>query len=136
LNSNKAPRSNAISAHERQQRRIIIKGGIENRTKELHKLQIDRTSCRNFRANQIRVLLAAAAYPLMRKLRRNATHISYARAQVWILRERLLKLGGRVLDSARRVVVHQPVSLPFLSALRQVAMALGAQPGQRGLAPS
>ncbi len=34
------------------------RGEIENRIKELHALEIDRTSCTRFWANQFRVLLA------------------------------------------------------------------------------
>jgi len=105
------------------------RGEIENRIKELHDLQIDRTSCSDFCANQLRVLLTAAAYVLMQELRLNAAHTSCARAQVWTLRERLLKLGARVLVSVRRMVVHLPASFPFLSTFRQVALALGASPG-------
>src|SRR6202790_1899881 len=105
------------------------RGEIENRIKELHDLQIDRTSCSDFWANQLRVLLTAAAYVLMQELRWQAAHTSCARAQVWTLRERLLKLGARVLGSVRRVVVHLPASVPFLSTFRQVALALGASPG-------
>jgi hypothetical protein len=105
------------------------RGDIENRIKELHELQIGRTSCSDFWANQFRVLLTAAAYVLMQELRLCAAHTSCARAQVWTLRERLLKLGARVLVSVRRVVVHLPASFPFLPAFRQVALALGASPG-------
>jgi hypothetical protein len=105
------------------------RGEIENRIKELHDLQIDRTSCNDFWANQLRVLLTAAAYVLMQELRLQAAHTNCARAQVWTLRERLLKLGARVLVSVRRVVVHLPSSFPFLPAFRQVALALGASPG-------
>jgi hypothetical protein len=105
------------------------RGEIENRIKELHDLQIDRTSCSDFWANQLRVLLTAAAYVLMQELRLKAAHTSCARAQVWTLRERLLKLGARVLVSVRRVVVHLPASFPFLPTFRQVALALGASPG-------
>jgi hypothetical protein len=101
----------------------------QNRIKELHDLQIDRTSCSDFWANQLRVLLTAAAYVLMQELRLKAAPTSCARAQVWTLRERLLKLGARVLGSVRRVVVHLPASFPFLSTFRQVALALGASPG-------
>ena len=51
------------------------RGEIENRIKELHELQIDRTSCSDFWANQFRVLLTAAAYVLMQELRlRAAAH--------------------------------------------------------------
>ena len=105
------------------------RGEIENRIKELHDLQIDRTSCSDFWANQLRVLLTAAAYVLMQELRLNAAHTNCARAQVWTLRERLLKLGARVLSSVRRVVVHLPTSFPFLSTFRQVAQTLGASTG-------
>jgi len=105
------------------------RGDIENRIKELHELQIDRTSCSHFWANQFRVLLTAAAYVLMQELRLRAAGTNCARAQVWMLRERLLKLGARVLVSVRRVVVHLPACFPFLPAFRQVALAFGALSG-------
>src|SRR5271165_173453 len=105
------------------------RGEIENRIKELHELQIDRTSCSDFWANQFRVLLTAAAYVLMQELRLRAAGTDCARAQVWTLRERLLKLGARVLVSVRRVMVHLPASFPFLPTFRRVALALGASPG-------
>jgi hypothetical protein len=101
----------------------------QNRIKELHDLQIDRTSCSDFWANQFRVLLTAAAYVLMQELRLRAARTNCARAQVWTLRERLLKLGARVLVSVRRVVVHLPASFPYLSVYRRVALGLGALPG-------
>ena len=64
------------------------RGDIENRIKELHALEIDRTSCSRFWANQFRVLLTAAAYILMQELRLRAAGTNCARAQVWTLRER------------------------------------------------
>ena len=105
------------------------RGDIENRIKELHDLEIDRTSCSSFWANQFRVLLTAAAYVLMQELRLRAAGTACARAQVGMLRERLLKLGARVLVSVRRIVVHLPAAFPFLTAFRQVALSLGAQSG-------
>jgi len=106
------------------------RGDIENRIKELHYgLQIGRTSCSKFRANQFRVLLTAAAYVLMQELRLRAARTDCARAQVGTLRERLLKLGARVIVSVRRVVLHLPTAFPFLHTFRQVALALGASPG-------
>jgi hypothetical protein len=105
------------------------RGDIENRLKELHDLEIDRTSCTSFWANQFRVLLTAAAYVLMQELRLQAAGTACARAQVCMLRERLLKLGARVLVSVRRVVVHLPATFPFLPAFRRVALALGAATG-------
>ena len=46
------------------------RGDIENRIKELkHGLEIDRTSCTSFKANQFRVLMTASSYVLMQELR-------------------------------------------------------------------
>jgi hypothetical protein len=105
------------------------RGEIENRIKELHAMEIGRTSCSRFWANQFRVLLTAAAYVLMQELRLAATGTNCARAQVWTLRERFLKLGARVIVSVRRLVVHLPQSFPFLATYRQMALELGAATG-------
>ena len=105
------------------------RGDIENRIKELHDLEIDRTSCTSFWANQFRVLLTAAAYVLMQEIRLRAAGTACARAQVLTLRERLLKLGARVRVSVRRWVIHLPTSFPFLPAFRLIACRLGAQSG-------
>lgn len=106
------------------------RGDVENCIKELHEgLEIGRTSCPRFWANQFRVLLTAAAYVLMQELRLRAAPTDCARAQVWILRQRLLKLGARVIVSVRRVVLHLPVSFPFLHSFRKLALAFGALSG-------
>ena len=106
------------------------RGDIENRIKELHEgLQIGRTSCCRFWANQLRVLLTAAAYVLMQELRLRAARTACARSQVTLLRERLLKLGVHVVVSVRRIVLHLPMSTPFLDAWRSIALALGARTG-------
>ena len=102
---------------------------IENRIKELHSMEIDRTSCSRFWANQFRVLLTAAAYVLMQELRLSAAGTSCARAQVSTLRERFLKLGALVVTSVRRIVLHLPKSFPFMVTFRHMAMELGASPG-------
>jgi hypothetical protein len=106
------------------------RGDIENRIKELHDgLQIGRTSCSRFWANQLRVLLTAAAYVLMQELRLRAARTACAHAQVTTLRERLLKLGVHVVRSVRRIVLHLPISTPGLDAWCHIARALGARPG-------
>jgi len=105
------------------------RGEIENRIKELHAMEIDRTSCSRFWANQFRVLLTAAAYVLMQELRLAAAGTNCARAQVWTLRERFLKLGARLMVSVRRMVVHLPQSFPFLATFRHMALEMGASPG-------
>lgn len=102
---------------------------IENRIKELiHGLAIDRTSCTSFWANQLRVLLSAAAYVLFQELRLRAKGTSLARAQVTTLRERLFKLGAWLEHSVRRVVIHLPDSAPWRSEWCRVARSLGAVP--------
>jgi hypothetical protein len=102
---------------------------IENRIKELHHgLEIDRTSCTRFWANQLRVMLTAAAYVLMQELRGCAVGTDCARAQVSTLRERLLKLGVWVQQSVRRIVLHLPQYAPWRSDWCRVARSLGAAP--------
>ena len=81
------------------------RGDVENRLKELKLgLEIDRTSCTSFLANQLRVLMSAAAYVLMQELRLKARRTGCARAQVSTLRLRLLKLGAWIESSVRRIV--------------------------------
>lgn len=105
------------------------RGEIENRIKELHHgLEIDRTSCTSFLANQLRVLLTAAAYVLMQELRLAARTGECARAQVGTLRERLLKLGVWVERSVRRIVLHMPQSFPYLADWLRIARSVGAAP--------
>lgn len=129
------PRDNArfVITNLRQTPRWIYeqvycqRGEIENRIKELHHgLEIDRTSCSRFWANQLRVLLTAAAYVLLQELRRCATRTAYARAQVTTLRDRLLKIGVRVVASARRFVLHLPRAFPDIHAWHTIARRLGA----------
>lgn len=105
------------------------RGDIENRIKELHHgMEIDRTSCTDFLANQLRVLLTAAAYVLFQELRLSAGGGEYARAQVSTLRERLLKLGVWVEQSVRRVVLHLPESFAYLKSWMRIARSVGAVP--------
>ena len=77
------------------------RANIENRIKELHYgLAIDRTSCTSFWANQLRVMLTAAAYVLMQEVRLRAAGTSCARAQVTTLRDGV--------QSTADVVIHLP----------------------------
>ena len=132
------PRDNArfVVTNLRQTPRFVYervycaRGDIENRIKELHDgLQIGRTSCSRFWANQLRVLLTAAAYVLMQELRLRAARTACARAQVTTLRARLLTLGVQVVRSVRRLVLHLPTSTPFVDAWCHIARALGARTG-------
>ena len=105
------------------------RGDMENRLKELHHgLELDRTSCHRFTANQFRVLLTAAAYILFQTLQAHAQGTACAEAQVSTLRERLLKLAAWVERSVRRIVLHLPTTYPWLTTWRQIAVAVGAAP--------
>ena len=105
------------------------RGDIENRIKELKLgLEIDRTSCTSFKANQFRVLMTAAAYVLMQELRLQARRTGCARAQVNTLRLRLLKLGVWIESSVRRIVLHFPTSTPYADDWRRIARSVGAVP--------
>ena len=106
------------------------RGDLENRIKELHYgMEIGRTSCTSFLANQFRVLMTAAAYVLMQELRLRLARTDSARTQVSILRERFLKLGVRVVASVRRIVLHLPQSFPYRHSFERLALSLGAQTG-------
>jgi hypothetical protein len=103
------------------------RGDMENRIKELHHgLEVDRTSCTSFLANQFRVLLTAAAYVLMQELRLRAAGTDLAVAQVSTLRQRLFKLGAWLDRSVRRIVIHLPLSYPWAPTWRTIATAVGA----------
>src|SRR3989454_5896378 len=103
------------------------RGDMENRLKELHHgLEMDRTSCSRFLANQFRVLLTLAAYVLFQELQRRTHGTACADAQVTTLRARLLKLAVWVERSVRRIVLHLPMTCPWLRTWRQLARAVGA----------
>lgn len=105
------------------------RGDVENRIKELHHgLEIDRTSCTRFLANQLRGLLTAAAYVLYQELRLSAARTALRCAQVSTLREQLLKLGASVQSSVRRIVLHLPASFPRFHDWQLIARNLGAAP--------
>jgi hypothetical protein len=98
------------------------RGEMENRIKEQQLgLFADRTSCHAFKPNQFRVLLSAAAYVLMETLRRvGLAGTELAAAQVTTIRLKLLKIGGRVVRSVRRIVVHLASGFPLQQTLRTI----------------
>ena len=103
------------------------RGAIENRIKELRDgLSIDRTSCTSFKANQLRVLLTAAAYVLMQELRRHVAALGEGRPQVNTLRERFLLLSARVVASTRRLLVRLSSACPWQDLWTRMARRAGA----------
>ncbi|MEK7862638.1 MAG: IS1380 family transposase [Chloroflexota bacterium] len=107
-----------------------VRGDSENRIKELKgDLEMDRTSCTSFTANQVRVLMTAAAYALFQEMRLELKGTELADAQVGTLRLRLLKIAARVVESVRRVVFHLPRSCASASDWSRLAARLGAATG-------
>jgi len=105
------------------------RGDIENRIKELHHgLQMDRTSCTDFMANQVRCLLTVAAFVLFQELRLNDSRGEFADAQVETIRERLLKAAAWIDRSVRRIVIHMTESFVDVEAWMRIARSVGAVP--------
>jgi Transposase DDE domain group 1 len=70
------------------------RGDMENRLKELQQgLAMDRTSCTRFAANQLRLLFSVAAYVLFQALQTVGRTTGLGAAQVWTVRERLVKIA-------------------------------------------
>jgi hypothetical protein len=104
------------------------RGDAENRIKELKlDLCVDRTSCTSFVANQVRVVMTAAAYCLFQELRWRLRRTKLGHAQVGRLRTVLLKVSARVVESVRRIVFHLPTGYGFQELWSRAARALGAQ---------
>ena len=104
-------------------RQLYVKRGeMENRLKEQQLgLFADRTSSHGFESNQLRLYFSSLAYVLMQAMRQTVlAKTEMAKAQVWTIRNRLLKLGAQVRISVRRVRVaicsHTPVRELFTLA--------------------
>jgi len=102
------------------------RGQMENLIK-LHKAQLasDRTSCHSATANQVRLVLHTAAFWLMHAVR-SAVPRSHplGKAEFVSLRERLFKIGARVIEHVARIRVHLPTSCPEHALFRVVALNL------------
>jgi len=97
------------------------RGQAENEIKD-HKLylQSDRTACHRFEANQLRLLLHAAAYVLLETLRRDVLRTTqWACATMETIQLRLLKLGARVQEFKDRIKISLPSSCPVAPVLRR-----------------
>ena len=90
------------------------RGDSENRIKELKGgLEMDRTSCSGWNANQFRLLLTATAFSLWQDVRSMASKTEAAHWQVGTLRERPVKIGARIKSSVRRLHYFLPISYPW-----------------------
>jgi Transposase DDE domain group 1 len=96
----------------------------------LHKAQLasDRMSCHSATANQVRLVLHTAAFWLVHGVRAAIPKTSpLATAEFSTIRERLIKIGARVIEHIARIRVQLPTSCPEGALFRTIA---------RGLLPS
>ena len=104
------------------------RGNAENFIK-LHKSQLasDRTSCRDPKANQFRLILHTAAYWLLLAMRDAAPKRSpLSTAQFATIRLRLIKIAARVVEGAARIRVYLPTACPDRAVFRALAGRLCA----------
>jgi len=102
------------------------RGQMENLIK-LHKAQLasDRMSCHSATANQVRLVLHTAAFWLMHGVRAAVPQTSpLATAEFATIRERLIKIGARVIEHIARIRVQLPTSCPEGALFRAVALGL------------
>ncbi len=102
------------------------RGQMENLIK-LHKAQLasDRMSCHSATANQVRLVLHTAAFWLMHGVRAAIPNASpLARCEFATIRERLIKIGARVIEHLARIRVQLPTSCPEAALFRTVALGL------------
>jgi hypothetical protein len=99
---------------------------MENLIK-LHKAHLasDRMSCHSATANQVRLALHTAAFWLMLGVRAAIPQTDpLVKAEFATIRERLIKIGARVVEHLARIRIQLPTSCPEGRLFRAVALRL------------
>jgi len=98
------------------------RGEMENRIKEQQLFRFaDRTSTHSMRSNQLRVLFSTMVYVLHKALKEFGLQgTSMESAQVNTIRSKLLKIGGRIRVSVRRVVLSLSQGSPYQALFREI----------------
>lgn len=105
------------------------RGDSENRIKELKEgIGTGRMSCSEYASNKVRLMLCSVAYVLMQQMRRVAGGTEVGRKQVNGLRLMVIKIGARIKESQRRVVVEMSSSCPSQEVWREIARRLSIAP--------
>ncbi len=102
----------------------LVIGGVQ-----LHKTQLasDRTSCRSAVANQVRLVLHTGAYWLMLAVREAIPKTGdLAKAEFATLRQRLIKIAARVMETARTVRLAFAACHPEATLFASLPAALAA----------
>lgn len=116
----------AGSAKHIYERVYCERGQMENLIK-LHKAQLasDRTSCHSATANQVRLVLHTAAFWLMHAVRSAIPDTNpLAKAEFATIRDRLLKIGARVIEHISRIRIHLPTSCAEQALFHRIALGL------------
>lgn len=111
-----------ITAQPLYEELYCARGEMENRIKEQQLfLFADRTSTHALRSNQLRVLFSTMASVLHKALKEfGLKGTALATAQVRTVRTRLLKIGGRIGVSVRRVLLSLSQAFPDQAVFAQV----------------
>jgi hypothetical protein len=118
-----------VAAASLYEERYCQRGEMENRIKEQQLyLFADRTSTHNMRSNQLRLLFSTMAYLLHLCLREfGLAGTEMARAQAGTIRTKLLKIGGRLRVSVRRVWLSLSESYPYQELFERILLNLQQQ---------
>lgn len=102
------------------------RGQSENFIKHLkNDLASDRTSCKTFLANCMRLLQHAAAYVLHQQLRTEALQgTELAQAQPATIIKKLFKIAVQVKQTKNRITLHLPSACPMQNLLHTLAERL------------
>ena len=109
--------------------RYCSRGEMENRIKE-QQLQLfaDRTSTHAMRSNQLRLLFSTMAYALHLALREfGLAGTELSAAQAGTIRTKLLKIGGRIRISVRRVWLSLSEAYPYQDLFERVLLNIRRQ---------
>jgi hypothetical protein len=113
------------AARDLYEKFYCARGEMENRIKEQMGLFADRLSTDEMQANQLRLYFSSMAYTLLEALRRlGLKGTDWAQAQVDTIRRKLLKIGGIVRISVRRVLLQLSSAYPWKDIFAQAFRAL------------
>lgn len=116
-----------MSARELYEKGYCPRGDMENRIKEQLDLFGDRMSCSAMAANQLRLAMSSIAYALMCRVRRALRNTELENAQPQTIRLKLLKIGARVKQSTRRILLSFASSYPWKQIFTACHQALRAK---------
>jgi hypothetical protein len=118
-----------VDAQTLYEDRYCARGDMENRIKEQQLyLFADRTSTHAMRSNQLRLLFSTMAYLMHLVLREfGLVGTELATAQAGTIRTKLLKIGGRIRVSVRRVWLSLSEAYPYQELFERVLLNIRRQ---------